>query len=64
MIVSNDKETGHGHDEWHEKITALMQEIVVSVASLRREVQQLQRWREEIDRERSRFPEMEWDEGS
>lgn len=54
----------HDHDIWHDKINTLIQEVVVSMARLQREVQQLQRWQEEIDRERSRFPEMEWDEGA
>lgn len=49
---------------WQEKITSLMQELVISMARLQREINQLQHWKEEVDRERSRFPEMEWDEGA
>ncbi len=52
------------HDEWHEKTTTLLREMAIVLASLRRELDSVQREVDSLKADRAKMPELEWDEGA
>ncbi len=52
------------HNLWHERTMGLLREIAITLASLKRQLDDVQREVDRLKADRARMPELEWDEGA